>query len=163
MWPFIPVSEIDWSPTIAGFSALVAAIALGWNVFFSLRQQKRLMLARVAEREFQWIENFRSRVAVVSANIVHVKNMHPQESPEHKDELRKLLSDVGHIELMFEGDDSDHVKSFLDALGRLRSALSTAAVEQMGLSNSRFRTTANEVIKKRINRAYLALRGKELK
>lgn len=101
MWPFIPASKIDWSATVAGFSALVATAALGWNIWWSHRAVQRESLAKIAAFRVNWIEQLRTSAAELTSLLAAVADaqnprqaVYTNKTHEISDEIKmRLYSD----------------------------------------------------------------------
>ncbi|MCR9079463.1 MAG: hypothetical protein NXH78_10220 [Hyphomonadaceae bacterium] len=153
------IAPETWVSLAAVFLAIGAFVR---TIRWSHEQLRREALTRIADREFEWISDFRNRVASVSvkANILKQRSHKPNEGKS--EELQEeLLHDIGYLDLMFAEDVDENVARFINALFEFRdSVLPGKNQSEMGPKNLALRKAANSIIGARTRTARAALSGK---
>ena len=110
---------IDWNSTIAAGSALVAAGALGWNVWWSRRVAEAEANKRLAEMKQVRLCGVTSMasefIALVNRHMVQRKSVDNLPSPEETESFLKLLNTLC-IELDSRVSEERMVVEFLNKI-----------------------------------------------
>ncbi len=154
---------IDWSATIASFSALVAAGALLWNIWWSNKILKRDALAKIAGHRVAWIENMRRLMVEFDAAVFRY-DFSQGEDLESLYQINKLNQE---IIISFNPDEKENLQFFntlnellmaansRDESTRVRDADKDPVIE----ASSNFRDEGRRMLKREWEKAKLELRG----
>jgi len=148
---------------VASLSAVAAATAAIWNIVWSVRKSRQERLARLAERQFAWIDDFRKRVSEisVSGNILH--GVAGQVLDQNGAALlERTLREIGYVDLMFPDEaENPLTQAFAFSLMQFREQIRRGNDQsQLGELNTAMRRAANAVMKDRDERAKKLLMGK---
>lgn len=162
MWPFIPASEIDWSVTVASLSALVAAGALVWNMWWSHKILRRDALAKIAGHRVSWMENMR-RMMVDFDAAVYKYDFTDGKDTEALFLINKLNQE---IIISFNPDEKENLQFFQTLNELLKAGVSDEKdrekrSKKLIEASSNFRDEGRLLLKREWDKVKMELRGVE--
>ncbi|MEO0785633.1 MAG: hypothetical protein AAFY10_08020 [Pseudomonadota bacterium] len=155
MWPFIPASEIDWSATIAGCSAIVAAGALTWNVYWSKHVAERGSALSIATKRIEWIQELRGAMSRFLATANALDNDLRQKDVSAVDRyLSDLVKDAQLVVLLLNEEEPKHklLVAEINEIGR-RAAEGSLSIDGGRPNFSGARGTCSDIIREEWVRA----------